>query len=136
MTCNLQKAEPQLTSRLVQDRPLRCEFPSFVRKLAELRFVGSNRHPHQPTTGTDNKFSGQVIDCSTTSSCSEVNINLNSTCYTDSTTWDNNFGGSIQAQIPLWFNKDASATGILTYDHSFGGAKDVQICTSGSDTGY
>ena len=79
---------------------------------------------------------GQVIDCATTSSCSEVNINLNSTCATDATTWDNNFGGKVEAQIPLWFNKDASATTSLTYDHSFGGAKDVQICTSNSDTGY
>ena len=81
------------------------------------------------------KFLGQVIDCATTSSCSEVNINLNSTCTTDTTTWDNTFGGSIQAQIPLWFNKDASATAGLTYDHSFGGAQDVQMCTSNSDTG-
>ena len=90
----------------------------------------------QTAIGTDNRFSGQVIDCSTTASCSELNINLNSTCITDSTTWDNNFGGSIQAQIPLWFNKDASATGSLTYDHSFGGAHDVQMCTTDSDTGY
>ncbi|CAF9930737.1 hypothetical protein IMSHALPRED_008265 [Imshaugia aleurites] len=79
--------------------------------------------------------SGQVIDCATTSSCSEFIINMNSSCTTDTTTWDNNFGTKIEAQIPLWFNKDASGTAGLSYDHSFGGANAVQMCTSQSDTG-
>lgn len=88
------------------------------------------------STVTNAQLPGLVIDCATTSSCSEFVVNLNSSCTTDSTTWDNNFGGSLQAQIPLWFNKDASATGSMTYDHSFGGAKDIQMCTSTSNTGY
>ena len=43
-TCNLQKAESQLTCRHIQDRPVRCEFTGYVLNLAELRFVESNRH--------------------------------------------------------------------------------------------
>ncbi|KAM0802055.1 hypothetical protein BDR22DRAFT_971525 [Usnea florida] len=84
---------------------------------------------------TDWQNSGQVIDCSTTDTCNQATVKLNSTCTTDTTTWDNNFGTSIQAQIPLWFNKDASVTGSFTYDHSFGGAKELQMCTSVSSTG-
>ena len=78
--------------------------------------------------------SGQVIDCATTSSCNEAVVNLNQSCTTDTTTWDNQFAAQIQAQFPIW-KKDASVTPTLSYNHNFGGAKAEQICTAASNTG-
>ncbi len=78
--------------------------------------------------------SGQVIDCATTSTCAEMVVNLNQSCTTSTTTYDNQFGAQIQAQFPIWL-KDSSVTPTLLYNHNFGGAKSEQICTSTSNQG-
>lgn len=83
---------------------------------------------------TDWQNSGQVIDCKTTNTCSEQVVNLNTSCTTDTTTWDNQFAASVQAQFPIW-NKDTSITPSLTYNHNFGGSQAAQICTTVSNTG-
>lgn len=79
---------------------------------------------------------GDAIDCATTQNCNEYHTQLNQSCTTDTTTWDNIFGAQIQAQFSLWFGKDNSISPTLSYDHSFGGSKAVQICTTTGDTGY
>ena len=62
-------------------------------------------------------------------------MNLNSSCTTAATTWDNTIGGDVQAKFNLWFS-GGEGSASLKYDHSFGGGKYVQICGSTSDSGY
>lgn len=67
---------------------------------------------------------GPVNDCTTTSSYSEVKINLNSTCTTNTTT---SFRGSIQAQDSSLVHKAIRVchciSDPLLYDHSFRGSR-------------
>lgn len=99
-------------------------------------FVFSSQNTRQRVYNNTSVPKRAVIDCATTSTCEEVSTNLNESCTTDLTTWDKQFGGQLEAKFPSWFGSQSTIVPSLAYSTSWGGGKEIQICTTTSDTGY
>jgi len=78
---------------------------------------------------------GSAIDCATTSQCSNYVLNINQTCTTHTTTWDNalELGITQKWEADLKLAILGAKYGVDTnqgFSHSSGGSTGDQVCMS------